>query len=101
MTEQADSFLIVGSVDVQEDGASFLTGVYQSDPSILLRSKVSEIHYGSFRYRVLGSPPTEMSGHYWTDRNTNGSIKISDRKKEIFDSFAHAEAAASTATDYI
>lgn len=100
MTEQADSFLIVGSVDVQEDGASFLTGVYQSDPSILLRSKVSEIHYGSFRYRILGSPPTEMSGHYWTDRNTNGSITIFDRKKEIFDSFTHADAAVSTASDH-
>ena len=92
MTEQADSFLIVGSLEVQSDGAAYLSGVYQSDPSILLRSKVSEIHYGSFRYRVLGNPPAEMSGHYWTDRNTNGSIKISDRRKEIFDSFSHANA---------
>ncbi len=97
MTEQAESFLIVGSLDVLDDGASYFSGVYQSDPDILLRSNVSEIHYGSFRYRVLGSPPTELSGHYWTDRSTNGSIRFSDRRTEVFDSFIHANAACQTA----
>jgi hypothetical protein len=100
MTDQADSFLIVGSVDVQGDGAAFFSGVYQSDPNILLRSKVSEIHYGGFRYRVMGSPVVAMKGHYWTDRRTNGSIELFGRRKEIFDSFALADASVSTATDH-
>lgn len=90
MTEQAESFLIVGSLDVQDDGTSYLHGVYQSDPNILLRSNVSEIHYGSFRYRILGNPPAELNGHYWTDRNTNGSIRLFNQRKEVFDSFSHA-----------
>jgi hypothetical protein len=98
MTEQAESFLIVGSLDVLNDGVSYFSGVYQSDPDIHLRSNVSEIHYGSFRYRVLGNPPSELNGHYWTDRSTNGSIKFSDRRTENFDSFSHASAAYQTAS---
>lgn len=91
MTEQADSFLIVGIFYFQGDGVAYLYGIYQSDPSILLRSKVSEIHYGSFKYKIIGSPPSELDGHYWTDRNTTGSIRLFDRRKEIFDSFSGAE----------
>ena len=90
MTEQAESFLVSGGFDVHSDGASYLYGVYQSDPSIHLRSKVSEIHYGSFKYKVIGSPPLELVGHYWTDRATSGSIRIYGRRSEITDSFAHA-----------
>lgn len=91
MTEQAESFLVTGDFDLQNDGTAYVYGVYQSDPNILLRSHISEIHYGSFKYKVLGKPPRELSGHYWTDRNTNGSIKLSDRRKEIFDSFSSAK----------
>jgi len=90
MTEQADSFLISGGFDVQDDGAAYLYGVYQSDPSILLRSRVSEIHYGSFKYKVIGSPPFELIGHYWTDRATSGSVRLFSRRNEIADSFSHA-----------
>ena len=97
MTEQADSFLITGSFDVQSDGVAYLYGIYQSDPTILLRSSVSEIHYGSFKYRVLGNPPSELNGHYWTDRNTSGSIRLFDRRMEIYDSFSHANDPGSTA----
>jgi hypothetical protein len=35
--------------------------------------------YGAFQYRVIGAPPTKMNGHYWTDRNTNGSIQLRKR----------------------
>lgn len=90
MTEQADSFLVSGGFDVQSDGAAYLYGIYQSDPSILLRSKVSEIHYGSFKYKVIGNPPLELIGHYWTDRATNGSVRLFGRRNEIADSFSHA-----------
>jgi hypothetical protein len=97
MTEQADSFLITGNFEIQNDGVAYLYGVYQSDPNIHLRSSVSEIHYGSFKYRVLGSPPSELNGHYWTDRNTSGSIRLFDRRVEIFDSFSHADDPGSNA----
>lgn len=90
MTDQADSFLISGSFDIHSDGVTYLYGVYQSDPSILLRSEVSEIYYGSFKYKVIGSPPHELTGHYWTDRSTSGAVKLFGRTREVADSFSQA-----------
>ena len=90
MTEQAESFLVASSFDIQTDGTTFVYGAYQSDPSIHLRSGISEIHYGSFRYKVIGRPPTQLSGHYWTDRNTNGSITLADRRYVYFDGYKDA-----------
>lgn len=87
MTEQSESFLVASSFDVQVDGTTYIYGVYQSDPSILLRSKVSEIHYGSFKYKVVGKPLVALNGHYWTDRNTNGSIKLTQQTQGNFDSY--------------
>ena len=92
MTEQAESFLVASSFDIQSDGTTFVYGAYQSDPSIHLRSGISEIHYGSFRYKVIGRPPNQLIGHYWTDRNTNGSILFADRKEVFLDSFIEATA---------
>lgn len=90
MTEHAESFLVASSFDIQADGTTFVYGAYQSDPSIHLRSGISEIHYGSFRYKVIGRPPNQLNGHYWTDRNTNGSISLTNRKNVFFDSFNEA-----------
>ena len=90
MTEQAESFLVASSFDVQSDGTTYVYGVYQSDPSIHLRSGESEIHYGSFKYKVIGRPSSEMIGQYWTDRNTKGSISLSGRKHVFFDRFIEA-----------
>lgn len=90
MTEQSESFLVASSIERQSDGTNYVYGVYQSDPSIIFRGRVSEIHYGSFKYKVIGNPALEMAGHYWTDRNTNGSIKLEDRVATYFDSYASA-----------
>jgi hypothetical protein len=91
MTEQSESFLVASSFDVQPDGTTYVYGAYQSDPSIHLRSGISEIHYGSFRYKVIGRPPSRIDGHYWTDRNTTGSISLVDRKSLFFDNFNEAK----------
>lgn len=93
MTEESESHLVASSIEQNSDGTTHIYGVYQSDPSILLRSKVSEIHYGSFKYKVVGAPPSEMIGHYWTDRGTNGSIRFYERAAAWHDSFGSAEAA--------
>lgn len=93
MTEQSESFLVASSIEIQEDGTTYISGVYQSDPKIYLRTGVSEIHYGSFRYKVIGSPANKMEGQYWTDRNTNGLIKFEGRKSKFFDSFEDAQVA--------
>ena len=96
MTKHQDSFLVAHEIKRHDDGSVEIFGVYQSDPNIHLRGEVSEIHYGSFRYRVVDDPPTEMTGHYWTDRNTKGSIRLFGRKPALFDSFASAQEAIGT-----
>ncbi|WP_370169360.1 hypothetical protein [Bradyrhizobium elkanii] len=73
------SFQLAGRLIRHADGAYEVIGVYQSDPDILARGTDTEIHYGAFRYRVVGMPPKKMNGHYWTDRNTRGSIQLKKR----------------------
>ncbi|MEY9104699.1 hypothetical protein ABH994_005611 [Bradyrhizobium yuanmingense] len=73
------SFQLAGRLIRHNDGVYEVIGVYQSDPDILARGTQTEIHYGAFRYRVIGTPPKKMSGHYWTDRNTKGSIQLKKR----------------------
>jgi len=73
------SFMLAGRLIRHSDGAYEAIGVYQSDPSIHARGSETEIHYGAFRYSIDGAPPREMNGHYWTDRNTNGSIQLKRR----------------------
>lgn len=91
MTKEAESFLVASSVEKQPDGTTYIYGVYQSDPSILLRGIVSEIHYGSFKYKIVGNPVYELIGHYWTDRHTSGSVKVYNRTKKYIDSHSYAE----------
>jgi hypothetical protein len=91
--EEHESFLVASSFDIKKDGTTYIYGVYQGVPNILDRKTVSSIHYGSFRYKVIGTPVTEIAGHYWTDRNTSGSIQLSDPRSERYDSFASAKVA--------
>ena len=88
-----ESFLVASSFDIKDDGTIYVYGVYQGEPSIADRKAVSAIHYGSFQYKVIGNPVTELKGHYWTDRDTGGSIVLSERRPQWFDSFASAAAA--------
>jgi len=74
-----------------DDGTTYVYGVYQSDPNIHLRGKVSEIHYGRFKYKIVGSPIVNLIGHYWTDRNTTGSIILRDKVSSYFSSYDSAD----------
>lgn len=89
-----ESFLVASSFDIKGDGTTYVYGVYQGEPSITDRKAVSAIHYGSFRYKVISNPAVKLKGHYWTDRGTSGSIVLSDRLPEWFDSYDAAASAS-------
>ena len=93
MTEQSESYLLANSFDIHDDGTTDIYGVYQSDPIIHRRSGDSEIHYGSFKYKVIDRPVSGLEGNYWTDRNTKGSVRFSGRKRKYYDSFKLAQEA--------
>lgn len=79
-TGRGKSVLRAERIIVAPDGVVDIYGVYENEPDIHLRGKESEIHFGAFRYTLVDSPPTEMTGTYWTDRNTKGSVKLTRKK---------------------
>lgn len=93
MTKESKSQLIAHSITLEEDQIYRVAGVYRNEPKIELQGDRSEIHYGSLLLEVHGEPPQFLEGHYWTDRKTRGSIRLTDRKKKLFESF---EAVAAT-----
>lgn len=76
MTAESASTLIADSVVRSNDGVFQVVGVYMNTPSIALRGKRSEIHYGALLLSVPGLRPKTFEGHYWTDRLTKGSLKF-------------------------
>jgi hypothetical protein len=71
----------------QDDDVYQLVGVYQNKPDVTLRGQRSEIHYGAMLLDIRGDPPTSLSGHYWTDRDTKGTIELTERTAELAASF--------------
>lgn len=92
MTPESNSHLKAHSFLFPDDQTIELTGVYQSDPLIHLRGTISEIHYGAFKVRMTGRPIDRIEGHYWTDRNTTGSIRYTERRFEFCDRYDLAQA---------
>lgn len=74
-SSQSSGELLHASLVAQDDGNFRVAGIYRNEPKLSERPK-SAIHYGSFLLNVMGPPnsPTGMSGHYWTDRGTNGEM---------------------------
>lgn len=75
-TGESSSFLVASEIEALEDGTYKIYGMYQNTPSIHLRGTRSQIHYGSIMLNYDPNEPKSLSGHYWTDRNTNGSIEL-------------------------
>jgi hypothetical protein len=55
-----------------------LVYVYYSRPKLTV-SERSPMHDGAVVFDIIGSPPTKLSGHYWTTRNTRGDIELTRR----------------------
>jgi len=93
MTPESKSKLIAHSIDQDVDGVYRLAGVYRNEPNIGLQGKRSDIHHGALSLEIYGIPPNCLEGHYWTDRNTLGDMKLVDRRETLFDTYADAKGA--------
>ncbi len=80
-TKESRSKSITHTIEREDDGLYKLAVVYRNEPDINLQGVRSEIHYGSFILNINGDPANELQGHYWTDRTTKGSLKLTDRIK--------------------
>lgn len=85
MTEQSESELIAGNINRNEDGTFTVIGVYRNTPQLPHRG-TSAIHFGGIVLNVIGKPPTGLTGHYWTDRDTKGELNYRSKStKKHFD----------------
>jgi hypothetical protein len=89
LTEESESDLMVGKVVVVEDDLADLVGVYRNTPKQSVRHR-SPIHHGAFRLRIEGEPVMALSGEYWTDRETQGALRLDERVMALAHGFEHA-----------
>jgi len=87
MTPESSSLLVAHKVMLSNDGLYQVAGVYTNKPQVHLRGDRSEIHFGAILLDVHGEPPTELEGHYWTDRHTRGGMRLTDRRRQVCPTF--------------
>jgi hypothetical protein len=95
MTSESASWLVAHSIFDADAGVYHLATVYMNQPRLELRGIRSEIHYGAFLVKILGTPATSMEGHYWTDRQTRGTMVLTNRQRRVYESFQEARDAVS------
>lgn len=57
---------------------------YTSKPKVSLRDR-STPHDGTILFSIIGAPVNKLSGEYWTQRQTNGSVLLTFRTKKLLD----------------
>lgn len=90
MTRESSSETVAEKIIQSDDGIYKVVMVYTNQPKLELRGKRSEIHNGAFILTVHGQPPESLNGHYWTDRSTRGTMRLSNRKQRIFSTYEEA-----------
>ena len=89
------SKLIAYSIELEGDGIYRLAGIYRNEPIVELQGDRSGFHHGSLLLEIYASPANAMSGHYRTDHSTRGSMKITNKHENVFDTFESAQKALS------
>jgi hypothetical protein len=93
MTPESASWLIAHNIVRSNDGMFQVAGVYMNRPNLPLRGERSEIHYGAILLDVQGRPPSALEGHYWTDRHTRGTMRLTRKEAKTFATFEEARRA--------
>jgi hypothetical protein len=91
MTPESVSWLIAHNIVRSNDGTFQVAGVYMNKPDLSLRGERSEIHYGALLLDVQGQPPSSLSGHYWTDRQTRGKMDCTRKITKVCATYAEAQ----------
>jgi hypothetical protein len=91
-TAESRSASIAARLD-KVDGEFLLAAIYRNEPHLLLQDR-SRIHHGAVCLRVHGPNPTELSGWYWTERDTKGQLRFERISRQLASDFASATALA-------
>jgi hypothetical protein len=91
LTEESNSHLVGTEIICTADGLYCVAGVYRNEPRYRDRAR-SQIHYGAVWLQVIETPAPMLEGHYWTDRNTAGEMRLINKQKKKFQDFQSAQA---------
>jgi len=91
MTPESTSNLVGAEIVCAPDKIYCISGVYHNEPVYSVRYR-SEIHYGGLNLQIAEDNETTITGHYWTDRKTAGTMTLTDRTSKKYQSYAAAKA---------
>jgi len=91
LTKESSSHLVGTEIVCSADGLYCVSGVYRNEPRYRDRGH-SGIHYGAVWLEVIDKPAQMLQGHYWTDRNTAGEMRLTERLTNKFQDFESAKA---------
>lgn len=91
LTNESESDQLVGSIAKLANGKWVIAYAYDNTSDLPLREG-SRPHFGGAVLTIVGDPPDQINGEYWTDRDTKGTFTMDARAPVIAQSFALAQA---------
>ncbi len=75
-TPESSGDFVASKIVAKDDGTYQVSGMFRNQPRISVQDR-SRTHLGALVLDVIGEPtsPSELKGHYWTDRGTTGEIR--------------------------
>jgi hypothetical protein len=98
LTDESASATMAGIVETQPTGAWMISYGYENLPELALRKK-SRPHRGGALLTVVGQPPERIEGEYWTDRGSQGTLKMRRHVSGVAESFEDAQALFAASRD--
>lgn len=86
ITNRSNSLLASGKIEFDRDGIRHLVGVYEASSKALDHAE-NPPHKGAMILRIIGKPPRELDGSYWTDRKSKGELRLNDRVEAHVESY--------------
>jgi len=98
LTAQSKSWFLTSTIRRTPGGTGYeIVGLYTNQPKLGFRPKKSSIHLGAVTIETHGkvlAKPDLLTGEYWTDRKTAGSMTLEKRKCRVFTRYEDAAAAS-------
>ena len=86
-TRESESRSHSASIHTEPDsGEKRLVYTYTNKPRTTKRDR-SSIHDGTASLVIVGNPPNELKGEYWTSRKTTGEISLTIHSETLFDKY--------------
>ena len=89
ITARSTSESMACELRIKRDGRYEIYAVYENRP-LLLAQKESPVDRGGLILEVIGDPAHALEGSYWTDRKTQGDLKLDGYSEKVHGDFDRA-----------